>query len=331
MKYINKYSLKEIIQNLKNYDGITRKNKIKMITNIIGDLKINKEKYITTFKDDAAAIDIGIDELLLFATDGIFDKLVNKSPWWAGYAVVLSNINDIYAMGGYPIAMVDVLSSNDEKVILEMCNGMKECLNKFNIPIVGGHTHPDSSKSSISISIVGKVSKESIIRSDKAQNGEIIIEALDLNGKKGPNSNYSWESTLTKTSLEIKKLYDSVIKIGNNKLVTSGKDISNPGVIGTIGMLCEASNVGAIIDINKILVPKDKENNFDFIEWIQTHPSSGFIFTASYDNVTSCIQILEQGGFSTAQIGIINSTKKLELKDLTDKMELFDFNRETLF
>lgn len=322
------YSLSEIAFSIYNYSGIKRKNDIKIITNIIGNPE-NKNKYITTFNDDASAINIYDEDLLLFATDGIWEELVNKNPWWAGYAAVLSNINDIYAMGGEPIAMVDVLASNNIKNIEKICKGMKKCSNQFNVPIVGGHTHPDSSISSISVSIIGKVNKKSIIRSDTAKDGQIIIEAIDLDGKIGPNSNYSWVSTIDKSNSELNKLYSSIQKISNDNFVSSGKDISNPGIIGTIGMLCEYSNVGSIIDIDKILIPNNAD--IDIINWLKIHPSSGFIFTLDNKFKKQTINILNEAGFSTSVIGIIDSTKIVKLKKENQIINLFDFNKEKLF
>lgn len=326
---IDKIPLSKIVSSIKSYSGITRKKEISIIKNIF-KIPSNK-KYITSFDDDAATINLGKDDYLLFATDGIWDLLINKDPWWAGYAAVLSNINDIYAMGGDPIAMVDVLSSNNKNDIIEICNGMKQCSDIFNVPIVGGHTHPDSSNKSISISIIGKVNKNSIIRSDTAKPKQLIIEAIDLNGEKGPNSKYSWISTINKTKKYIKKLYNSIKIIGNKKLVYSGKDISNPGIIGTIAMLCEASNIGALIDINKILTPDKYIESNEYIEWLQTHPSSGFIFTTSNENSKICIEILREAGFSTSIIGITDNTKILKIKNSSETKVIFDFNKEIIY
>ena len=58
--------------------------------------------------------------------------------------------------------------------------------------------------------------------------------------------------------------------IGERKLVTAGKDISNPGTIGTLGMLCETSNVGASVDLTKIPVP----DGVDFEQWLKVYPEA---------------------------------------------------------
>ena len=40
--------------------------------------------------------------------------------------------------------------------------------------------------------------------------------------------------------------------IARKHLLTAGKDISNPGILGTLGMLLEASGVGATVELEKI-------------------------------------------------------------------------------
>ncbi|MEZ4546635.1 MAG: AIR synthase related protein [Thermodesulfobacteriota bacterium] len=61
--------------------------------------------------DDAAAIKTG-DGYLLLAGEGVYPPLVAENPYLAGRTSVLTNISDIYAMGGRPVAVVDVVFSN---------------------------------------------------------------------------------------------------------------------------------------------------------------------------------------------------------------------------
>ena len=49
--------------------------------------------------------------------------------------------------------------------------------------------------------------------------------------------------------------------IAKKHLVNSCKDISNPGVVGTLGMLLEASNMGAEIELESIPKPDDKRSD----------------------------------------------------------------------
>ena len=77
-------------------------------------------------------------------------------PYWAGYCSVLVNIHDIAAMGGKPIAMVDVFSMpKDTRIHEQVVRGMHDASAQFGVPIVGGHLHPDAPYSVIDVSILG--------------------------------------------------------------------------------------------------------------------------------------------------------------------------------
>ena len=58
--------------------------------------------------DDTAVIELPEGNLLL-ATEVIYPPLVEAAPYLAGRSAVLANVNDVYAMGGYPIAIVDTI------------------------------------------------------------------------------------------------------------------------------------------------------------------------------------------------------------------------------
>ena len=86
---------------------------------------IESERIIASFGEDAAVIDDG-EEVMLLAADGIWSKLMDVDPEWSGYCSVLVNVHDIAAMGGWPVAMVDVLSVDDQEVAERVLRGMKK-------------------------------------------------------------------------------------------------------------------------------------------------------------------------------------------------------------
>src|SRR6185295_544372 len=57
--------------------------------------------------DDTAAIPDGGGYLLL-AAEGILPEFLARDPWFAGFSAVMVNVSDVAAMGGYPLAVVDV-------------------------------------------------------------------------------------------------------------------------------------------------------------------------------------------------------------------------------
>jgi putative methanogenesis marker protein 2 len=317
-------NLEKLAERLKNFEGVCRKKQIEDIVSIFEAVRPEYKNSVVDFGDDAAVIDIGGDDFILFAADGIWGRLLDASPWWAGYGSVVVNVNDITAMGGKPLAMVDIASSNSPKACRELMEGLAEGVMKFGVPIVGGHVHPDAQYNSISVAIIGIVKRDCVIRSDTANHGDLVIAAYDMDGKIGPNSPYSWDTTSFKAPETIRKTYLVTQEIGKRKFATAGKDISNPGLIGTLGMLCETSSVGASVDLEKVPRPE----NVDFEQWLKVHPGTGYVFTASHENAKECINVFKEAGLTAVVIGKIEKGSKLDIYDKTDRVTVFDFSKE---
>ncbi|MDD3042899.1 MAG: methanogenesis marker 2 protein [Methanosarcinaceae archaeon] len=318
--------LEKLAEGIRNFEGVTRKRQIEDIVSVFEAVRPEYKDAIVDFGDDAAVIDIGGDDVILFAADGIWGKLLDKSPWWAGYGAVVVNVNDIAAMGGRPLAMVDIASANSPEACKELMEGLAEGVRKFGIPVVGGHVHPDTNYTSLSVAIIGIAKKDSIIRSDTAKPGDLVIAAYDMDGKIGPNSPYSWDTTSFKEPSVVRESYLVTRKIAEAGLVTAGKDISNPGLIGTLGMLCETSKTGASVDLEKIPVP----GNVDFEQWLKVHPGTGYVFTAEPDKAKECVKIFEEAGLTAAVIGMIEKGSKLEIYEKEVKVTVFDFSKDSI-
>ena len=152
------------------------------------------ENVLASYGEDAAVVAHN-DDALLLAADGIMEALLKANPFNAGYYAVLVNLNDISAMGGIPLAMVDIISMKDEKVCAQVMRGIEAAVSKFGVPIVGGHTHPDCAYNAIDVAILGTARKDEVIYSHTAQAGDDIIMAMDLDGAFHRSLHYAWDTT----------------------------------------------------------------------------------------------------------------------------------------
>jgi putative methanogenesis marker protein 2 len=318
--------IEKIAKEIREFEGVTRKKPLAELINIFETVRSEYSSSIVDFGDDAAVIDIGGDDYVLFAADGIWGRLVNASPWWAGYTSVLVNVNDIAAMGGKPVAMVNVLSSNNRNACKELLRGIRDGIAKFGVPMVGGHMHPDTPYTSLSVAIIGTVKRGCEIKSGTAKAGDVVIAAYDMDGKMGPNSPYSFDSTTFKEPDKVRAKYTVMQEIGEKKLVTAGKDISNPGLIGTLGMLLETSKKGACVDLGKVIVPE----GIDITQWLKVHPATGFIVTALPENEFEVIDLFKNAGYAAANIGIVDDSSKLKIFYENKCASVFDFSKDVV-
>lgn len=250
---------------------------------------------------------------------------MEADPYWAGYCSVLVNIHDIAAMGGHPIAMVDIFSIAKTTVQEQVVKGMHDASAQFGVPIVGGHLHPDAPYSVIDVSILGSARLDSIIYSHTAQEGDSVVAAIDITGRVHPSCALNWDSVTMKSAAEVRAQISLMEHIGSKHLVTAGKDISNPGIIGTLGMLLEVSGKGAEIDLGLIPKPNLSINNLTFEQWVRMYPGMGFILTANKAHVQELIRLFASVGMTAHEIGTVNATRELRIRYEGKDTQVFDF------
>ena len=315
--------LNEIVQEIKNFIGVKRKQDIAKAINILTQTHQVQDStnVIKAFGEDSAVIEIEAlsDEYLLLALDGMWEKLIDDSPYLAGYFSILVNVNDIIVKGGKPIAVLNMMANNNDKIRQEMFKGITDGCKKFKVPMVGGHLHPDSSHSELAVSILGIVRKNQVIYSDGANINDDIIIAVDFDGAFHPKFEYAWDTTTKKNSKEVYEKYKAIWEIAEKNLATACKDISNPGMIGTLGMLLDASSKGGIINFHNIPIPK----NIEMIKWLKAYPGFGIVMTTNKSDEVQAI--LKDAKMNSSVIGKVTNTNKLLITDNSEEIEIFNF------
>jgi hypothetical protein len=315
--------LSEIIQEIRNYPGITRKRDIYRITDNLLHVT-DFGNTVADFGEDAAAIYHG-GEYLLLAADGIWSGLIEANPYAAGKASVMVSVNDIYAMGGKPLAMVNVIGVPDGKYYEEIINGIRKGCEKFQVPMVGGHLHPDTKELSLSVSIMGVAKK--LLLSNNACEGQDIIFAVDLEGR-GYKCKpvLSWDTNSGKKSGQVLERLEVLPFLAESELCRTAKDVSNGGLLGTIALLMETSDKGAVIDIDKIPRPDE----FYLIDWLKAFLSYGFILSVDRDKTERVIEAFSMKGIIAKSIGSVTNLKQIVIRYNNEEGVLFDLNKESI-
>ncbi|MCQ8893082.1 MAG: methanogenesis marker 2 protein [Methanolinea sp.] len=321
---LNGVSTAEIAIAVQEYEGVRRKH---AIGEMVRAVRIDSPGVLASFGEDAAVIDHG-DEVLLLAADGIWSRLMEADPYWAGYCAVLVNIHDIAAMGGRPLAMVDVFSISDPAIQDKVIAGMHDASLQFGVPIVGGHLHPDTPYSVIDVAILGVARKDSVIYSHTAREGDAIVVAVDLEGRVHPSCSLNWDSVTMKDAVHVRAQVSVMQGLGTDRLVSAGKDISNPGVIGTLGMLLEVSGKGGVVSLEKLPVPDLAKHNMTFEQWVRVYPGMGFVLTVPPGNVPEVCKRFGAVGLTARPVGEVTAGNTLYLSLDEQKTPVFTLDRE---
>lgn len=319
-----KTSLSEIVSNVRNYAGLVRKKPIEdVFTKLL--LQGVPGPHLPNFGDDAAVIPWK-DGFLLLAADGIMTKLLINEPYAAGKSAVMVTVNDIYSMGGKPLAMVNVLASGEEVHRAQVVEGIKKGCEKLMVPMVGGHLHPDapSEVPSLSVAILGWAHK--VLRSHLAQAGDNIVFAADLQGQRGCYSVVSWDANSGKTPEQLRYRLEALPLIAEREWAHAAKDVSNAGLLGTISIMMENSGKGAVIDIPSIPFP----SGLDLSDWLLCFQSFGFILSVAPELSDSVTALFRERYIDARVIGKVVEETRVTVKDGLETQTLFDFEKDKI-
>lgn len=312
-----------IVEKIRNFPGITRKHPIQEVVGYLPTADFSD--VLASAGEDAAVIRHG-DECLLFAADGIMESLMKTNPYYAGYFAVLVNVNDIAAMGGLPLAMVDIVSIKDNRICSQVLKGMERAVRKFKVPIVGGHTHPDCAYNAIDVSIIGTAPCDEVIYSHTAKAGDDVVFVMDLDGFYPPDLPHAWDTTTDKDDELVRNQILTMRRIGSEKLASAAKDMSNPGCLGTLGMLLETSGKGAIVDLSLIPCPPD----VDFNQWLVSYQGCGFAITCPASSSQRILEIFQEVGMEGAVVGKVEKGRVFRVTDGEEERVLFDFSKDKI-
>ena len=309
--------LESLVKSIQEFEGVSRKSSIDNVISLLKESYNVSGDVVIDIGDDASAIDIGNNQVVLIAADGIWGQIMNVNPYWAGYCAVLVNVNDIAAMGGKPLAMVNIMSIKNDDIYEDLLRGINDGCLKFGVPMVGGHLHPDGDSDSLGVAIVGIAQKDKIITSFGAEVGDKVIVAIDLDGKPHEMFSLNWDTTYDKDAKLVRDQISAVQYLAENDYIKSGKDISNPGILGTLEMLLETSKKGAVVNLEDI----PKNENMEWVDWLRVYPGSGFVFTADEDYCGYIKEYLARFSIEAEVVGEITDSNSLYLTYRDEKLK----------
>ncbi|TKK74663.1 AIR synthase [Kribbella jiaozuonensis] len=210
---------------------------------------------------------------LVAACDAILPAMVERDPEWAGWCSVLVNVNDLAAMGAVPVGLLDALGARDAAAAARVLTGLKRASAAFGVPILGGHTQLGV-PAALSVTAFGRTAHS--VPGGGGRPGEQVRLTADLGGGWRPGyASRQWDSSSHRTPDE---LHAMVTAVGRAR-PSAAKDVSMAGVVGTLGMLAEASGCAAVLDV--AAVPKPEAASMG--DWLTCFPGFAMLTTGPID------------------------------------------------
>lgn len=311
-----------IVREIRSFEGVLRKNALGDIVGILGPPGASGSGWECT-GDDAAALRDG-DRYLLLAADGLHERLVTRDPYRAGRASVLVNVNDIYAMGGRPLALVNVIGMPDGPDREALLRGMRAECDRLRVPMVGGHSLPEAGGCSVAAAILGEA--KSLLPGSSARPGQVLVLAVDLDGEAWGAGFDSWDSHCRKDPDRIVGDLEVLPALAEEGIATAARDLSNAGLLGSIGTLLELSRVGAVVELDAMARPE----TVGLMSWLRTFPSFGFVIACDEATARECVERFEARSIWAAIVGSVTAERKMWIRYRGDQEILFDFRQDTI-
>ena len=241
------------------------------------------DKNASTLKgigDDAAVLDFK-NKLVVLTTDllveGVHFDLSYMPLKHLGYKAVMVNLSDVYAMNANATQItVSIAVSNRFSLesLEALYAGIHQAAEVYGVDVVGGDTTSSQTGLMISVTALGEVDLESVVKRSGAQSNDLLVVSGDLGGaylglqvlerekqvfKVNPNNQPDLEAYTYIIERQLKpEARKDIIKLLKDLdvLPTSMIDISD-GLSSEIIHLCKQSEVGC--DLYETKIPLDPQ------------------------------------------------------------------------
>jgi selenophosphate synthetase-related protein len=285
--------LDEVAHAVRTNPSIAAKRDIRLVSDVLG-----QSGWVEGPGDDGAVVSVGGTDVIACG-EAIWPPFVAADPYGAGIAAVLANVNDVAAMGGTPLAIVDTVVASRETARTAL-EGMRYASALYRVPIVGGHLTITDGPASLSAFAVGHA--EAVLSSTNVASGQHLVVAACTEGRMRPDFPFfaSFDERGDRLGDDVRLLSS----IAGRGLARGAKDISMAGLVGSLAMLLEWGAFGVIIDVDAVPAP----DGVPLHQWFNCFPCFGFLLTCDPETTQECISVFVDAGLSAASVGVIDET-----------------------
>jgi selenophosphate synthetase-related protein len=255
--------------------------------------------------DDAALVEYR-GEYLVVCGEAISPPFVRADPFGAGTAAVVTNVSDVRAMGGRPLALVDMLVSPDRAHAERVLEGIAHASDLLGVPVVGGHlTIGEEPALSASCTGVAKAP----LRAAAARPGDVLLAAFALDGRYMSASRPFFSALGDRAPERLRDDGEALVEVAEAGWCHAARDVSMPGIAGSLLQMIEGAGCGARLDLDRL--PRPDGAPLD--RWLLTFPSFGFLLAAPEAHVGAACAAFTRRGLACAPCGTFDDTRVLRL------------------
>lgn len=204
---------------------------------------------------------------LVASADAILPSMVERDPEWAGWCGMLVTAHDLSAMGARAVGALDTVGAADRARAELVLRGLRAGSQAFALPVLGGHTQLGVPGS---LSVTGLGRARHPVPAGGGAPGDALSVTADMAGGWRPGyRGRQWDSTSWRAREDLAAMLDAVPRARPR----AAKDVSMAGIVGTIGMMAEASGCGAELDVSAVPRPA----SVDAADWLTCFPGFAMV------------------------------------------------------
>ena len=210
---------------------------------------------------------------MIAATTDVLVENIHFSRNWTtpeqlGYKSITVNLSDLAAMGWCEprYALIGLVLTPDVSVkfVKKLYSGMRKAATKYGLTIAGGDTVSSKHDIMISVTLIGELKKEFMLRRSGAKPGDAVLVSGTFGDSAGGleilkqrmRNNNNFSKYLIRKHLLPEPRLGLAKKIAVSGVATSMID-SSDGLTASIRFISESSGTGAVIATEKIPLSKE--------------------------------------------------------------------------
>jgi uncharacterized protein len=304
-----------LAQGVREHPGLLGKSVIQLVSDVFG-----ASDWLRGPGDDGAAVPLAGTNVIACG-EALWPPFVAADPFGAGVAAVLTNVNDLAAMGATPLGIVDTIVA-DDVVARRVLEGMRHACDIYAVPLVGGHLTRHDGQPSVSAFGIGSTAHPLSVANIRAGQSLVVACAIEGDLRKDFPFFRSFEVRATRVAGDVRVLAE----VADSGACVAAKDVSMAGLVGSLAMLLEHGRFGVEVDID--LLPRPIDVPLD--RWLGCFPSFGFLLCVPAGREDACMRPFLQRGLAAAVVGKIDTSGQVALRRGPECVTAIDLFTDTV-
>jgi selenophosphate synthetase-related protein len=311
--------LEELARRLRANPALRAKAGIGLVSEVLG-----AASWVNGPGDDGAVVDAEATAgrgSVIACGEALLPAFVASDPYGAGLAAVLTNVNDLAAMGAVPTAIVNTVVGS-VPVAREALRGMRRGSEMYQVPLVGGHLTLHDGAPALSAFGVGRA--QQLLSVTHAAAGQSLLVACCTQGAMRPD--FPFFASFDERGSQLGDDVRVLASVAASGACVAAKDVSMAGMIGSLAMLLEWGRLGVNVDLQAL--PRPPAVPLD--SWLMCFPAFAFLLCAPSGRVADCAEPFARRGLDVAVAGELDSSGLLSISLGQQRATVLDLRVDTV-